>query len=170
MQLEDEVEEIEDFEIVGEPALPSEAGGAAGAIPASNGMPVASSTHKSPDAKVVFVVEDDPSIRTMIVLALAANYTVFEAEDGQAALEILAKIPPPACIISDWMMPRLDGLELAKRVRSDKNVKGTPIIILTAKTLPLDVVQVINAGAQKYVPKPIAMKDLLEKLAIVLAK
>ena len=124
----------------------------------------------STGARVVLVVEDDASIRAMIVRALGLSYTVFEADDGQTALEILAQIPPPACIVSDWMMPRVDGVELAKRVRADKNLKWSPVVLLTAKNHPLDVVQGINAGARHYLAKPFKMKELLEKVASVLGK
>jgi CheY-like chemotaxis protein len=162
-----EIEEIEEFEVVDEGPVPSihpppppPRRAAAAPKPAS--------VHKDANAPVVLVVEDDASIRSMIVRALGLTYTVFEAEDGFVALETLAQIPPPACVVSDWMMPRLDGLELAKRVRADKNLKWTPVVLLTAKNHPLDVVQGINAGARHYLAKPFKMKELLEKVASVL--
>ena len=76
---------------------------------------------------------------------------------------------PPACIVSDWMMPRVDGVELLKRVRTEKALKWTPLILLTAKNHPLDVVQGINAGARHYLAKPFKMKELLDKVAHVLS-
>ncbi|MGO8996530.1 MAG: response regulator [Polyangiaceae bacterium] len=161
----EELEEIEEFEVldaVPVPSVPSPP-----LTPSKARIPV--STHKDPGAPVVLVVEDDASIRAMTVRALGLSYTVFEAEDGQVALEILAQIPPPACIVSDWMMPRVDGLELAKRVRADKNLKWTPLVLLTAKSHPLEVVQGINAGARHYLAKPFKMKELLDKVASVLS-
>jgi CheY-like chemotaxis protein len=159
------LEEIEEFEVLDEEPAPRVA-----SVPTRS--PVAASpvsTHKDPNAPVVLVVEDDASIRAMTVRALGLTYTVYEADDGLAALDLLAQIPPPACIVSDWMMPRVDGLELAKKVRADKNLKWTPLILLTAKNHPLDVVQGINAGARHYLPKPFKMKELLDKVANVLA-
>jgi CheY-like chemotaxis protein len=160
----DLLEEIEEFEVLDEDPPPRVASGAARPLVVAS--PV--STHKDPNAPVVLVVEDDVSIRAMTVRALGLTYTVYEAEDGLAALELLAQIPPPACIVSDWMMPRVDGLELAKKVRADKNLKWTPLILLTAKNHPLDVIQGINAGARHYLPKPFKMKELLDKVAHVL--
>ena len=162
---EEALEEIEEFEVLDEEPAPS-------IVPAppppAAVAPEPVSTHKDANAPRVLVVEDDESIRAMIVRALGLSYTVFEAGDGQTALEILAQIPPPACIVSDWMMPRLDGVELAKRIRGDKNLKFTPFLMLTAKNHPLDVVQGINAGARHYLAKPFKMKELLEKVASVL--
>jgi CheY-like chemotaxis protein len=159
------LEEIYEFEVLDEepkaapPPLP-------GPLPRAS---IPASAHKDPSAPVVLVVDDDPSIRMMTVRALGLSYTVFAAEDGESALELLGRIPPPACIVSDWMMPRLDGLDFAKRVRADPRFKWTPIILLTAKNHPLDVVQGINAGARHYIAKPFKMKELLDKVAHVLA-
>jgi CheY-like chemotaxis protein len=160
------LEEIEEFEVVDEEPAPSVASAPRLAVAA----PVPASVHRDPAARVVMVVEDDASIRSMIVRALGMSYTVFEADDGQTALDILAVIPPPACIISDWMMPRVDGVTLAKQVRADKNLKWTPLLLLTAKNHPLEVVQGINAGARHYLAKPFKMKELLDKVASVLSK
>ena len=167
---EAELEEIEEFEVVDEGPVPR------AAVPPRpppldhSRPPVPASTHKNPSAPVIVVVDDDPTIRVMIVRALGLSATVYEAEDGIAGLALLARIPPPACVVLDWMMPRMDGLELAKRVRADKNLRGTPVILLTAKSHPLDVVQGINAGARHYIAKPFKMKELLDKVAAILGK
>jgi CheY-like chemotaxis protein len=162
---EETIEEIEAFEVLDVVPVPS-------APPPPprppTKAPKPASTHADANAPVVLVVEDDASIRTMIVRALGLSHTVFEADDGQTALEILSQIPPPACIVTDWMMPRLDGVELAKRVRADKNLRWTPLLLLTAKNHPLDVVQGINAGARHYLAKPFKMKELLDKVTAVL--
>jgi CheY-like chemotaxis protein len=121
------------------------------------------------DSLTVLVVEDDESIRSLVIRALGTQYRVYEATDGQQAVDILDAIPPPACIISDIMMPRLDGIGLAKKIKTTPALKGTPIIFLTAKNAPLDVVQGINAGARHYLAKPFKMKELLDKVASVVS-
>jgi CheY-like chemotaxis protein len=126
------------------------------------------SAHEDASAPVVLVVDDDPTVRTMLVRALGLAYTVYAAEDGLTALDVLTRMPPPAVIISDWMMPKLDGIELAKRIRAQPALKSVPLIFLTAKNHPLDVVQGINAGARHYIAKPFKMKELLDKVAHVL--
>jgi DNA-binding response OmpR family regulator len=118
-----------------------------------------------PDAKVVMVVEDDPSIREMLVRSLGVEYTVYEAADGQLALETLGQIEPPDLMIMDVMMPRMDGLQLAAKLRTESQLKGVPIIFLTGRDSPKDVVQGINMGARHYLTKPFKIQDLLAKVA-----
>lgn len=115
-------------------------------------------------AKVVLVVDDDPSIRELMARALAVKYTVYEAIDGQRASEILDKIPPPDAIVSDVAMPRMDGLALARRIRANPFLKRVPIVFVTAKDHPIDVVQGINVGARHYITKPFKLKDLVDKV------
>jgi CheY-like chemotaxis protein len=119
-------------------------------------------------APSVLVVEDDESIRSLVIRALATRYTVYEATDGQQAADFLDAMPPPACIVSDVMMPRMDGLTLVKKIKTTPSLRSTPVIFLTAKNHALDVVQGINAGARHYLSKPFKMKELLDKVAAIL--
>jgi len=117
-------------------------------------------------AKVVMVVEDDASIREMLVRSLGAEYSVYEATDGQQALELLAQIKPaPDLLILDVMMPRMDGLALAGKLKGEPRLRGVPIILLTGRDSPKDVVQGINVGARHYVTKPFKIQELLAKAA-----
>jgi DNA-binding response OmpR family regulator len=116
-------------------------------------------------APVLLVVDDDPAIRMMLVHALGKTYTIYEAHDGQQAREILDAIPVPDGIVCDVMMPRLDGVELAKILRKDKILQRVPILFLTAKGGAMDVVAGINAGARHYVTKPFKIADVLAKVA-----
>src|SRR5262245_30923555 len=79
------------------------------------------------DAAVVLVVDDDPAIRQMLVHTLGRMYTIYEAQDGQDAKEILDAIPTPDAIVCDVMMPRMDGVELARLLRRDKVLQRVPI-------------------------------------------
>jgi DNA-binding response OmpR family regulator len=119
----------------------------------------------SDQAPVLLVVDDDPAIRMMLVHALGKTYTIYEAHDGQQAREILDAIPAPDGIVCDVMMPRLDGVELAKILRKDKILQRVPILFLTAKGGAMDVVAGINAGARHYVTKPFKIADVLAKVA-----
>ncbi len=163
---DDLIEEIEELEVLDAPAGPPSV--IPVALPANPSLPPAPiSRHKDAEARVVLVVEDDASIRAMIVRGLGLTYTIFEADDGATALRVLERIPPPACIISDWMMPRMDGVELLKAVRADKNLKRTPLLLLTAKNAPMEVLEGINAGARAYIAKPFKMKELIDKVAVL---
>jgi CheY-like chemotaxis protein len=118
----------------------------------------------SPNAPVVLVVDDDRDIRTMLVRALGTTYTVYEAADGEAALGLLAQLPAPDAIVCDVMMPRLDGLSFAKALRKTPGLSKVPILFLTAKQAPLDVIAGINAGARHYVTKPFQVADVVAKV------
>ncbi len=127
-------------------------------IPAPAAMP-------SDTAPVVMVVDDDADIRAMLVRALGVTYTVYEARDGEEARQILQIIPTPDALVCDIMMPRLDGIGLAKALRKEPSLARMPILFLTAKGSPLDVVSGINAGARHYVTKPFKIADVLAKVA-----
>ncbi len=116
-------------------------------------------------APVLVVVDDDAAIRAMLLHALGKTYTIYQAQDGQEAKEILDAIPTPDGIVCDIMMPRLDGVELAKLLRKDKVLSRVPILFLTAKGGAMDVVAGINAGARHYVTKPFKIADVIAKVA-----
>ena len=111
------------------------------------------------------VVEDDPSIRDMLVRSLGLEYTVYEACDGHVALEMLGRIKAPDLMILDVMMPRMDGLQLASKLKTENQLRTVPIIFLTGRDSPKDVVQGINMGARHYLTKPFKIQDLLAKVA-----
>jgi len=116
--------------------------------------------------KVVFVVDDDPSIRTLVAKALGAKgYDVIEAEDGLKASEALGRMKKlPDLMICDVMMPTIDGFTLARLVKSHDELKKMPIIFLTAKTQPRDQATGISLGARHYIQKPFSLQELLEKV------
>jgi|SRR5580658_79548 DNA-binding response OmpR family regulator len=117
-------------------------------------------------AKTVLVVEDDTDVRGLVVTTLKAKgYKVWEAADGLQASELLGRLPElPDLLICDVMMPTIDGFSLAKLIRARAELKAIPIIFLTAKTSPMDVVQGIKLGARHYIQKPFSIKDLLDKV------
>jgi len=123
------------------------------------------SASPGPSAKVVMVVEDDAAIREMLVRSLGLLYSVYEAHDGQMALDMLAAMREPDLMLVDVMMPHVDGLVLVSKLRAEKRFKSVPVIFLTGLDSPRDVVQGINAGARHYVTKPFKIHDLLAKVA-----
>jgi DNA-binding response OmpR family regulator len=116
--------------------------------------------------KIVFVVEDDASVRTLVVKALTAKgYEVIQAEDGLKASEALGRMKRlPDLMICDVMMPTIDGFTLARMVKSHDELKGMPIIFLTAKAQPRDQATGISLGARHYIQKPFALAELLDKV------
>jgi len=115
--------------------------------------------------KRILVVEDDETVRTLLVRQLQTQYEVFQAADAQAALTTLGAIQLPDLIICDVMMPGMTGVQFAKHLKGVNAYKQIPIIFLTARTGALDVIEGINAGARHYITKPFNMKDLLDKVA-----
>jgi DNA-binding response OmpR family regulator len=121
-------------------------------------------------APVLVVIDDDADIRTMLIRALGKTYTIYEAQDGAQAKEVLDAIPAPDGIICDVMMPRLDGVELAKILRKDKVLQRVPILFLTAKGGAMDVIAGINAGARHYVTKPFKIADVVAKVTAMTSR
>ncbi|HEY1697386.1 MAG TPA: response regulator [Polyangiaceae bacterium] len=115
--------------------------------------------------KLVLVVDDDAAVRTMICKALLTQgYDVQQAADGLAASEVLGQGRTPDLLICDVMMPTIDGFSLARMVKNRKELRAMPIIFLTAKAQPADLMAGIALGARHYVTKPFSIKDLLDKV------
>jgi DNA-binding response OmpR family regulator len=116
-----------------------------------------------PGSKVALVVDDDPTICTLVATTLSQSFAVYVADSAQRAMQLLLEIPTPSLVVCDVAMPAVDGIQFAKRLRSLPNLAATPLIFLTAKTAPMDVIAGINAGARFYLTKPFNPTDLLEK-------
>ena len=117
--------------------------------------------------KRVLVVEDDPAIARMLEKILQADYEVMVAHNGAEALQKARRFPPHLALL-DVMMPGMDGLRLAERLKVEPGLGKTPIIFLTAKDTPSDVVRGIQAGARHYLTKPFKLDEVRDKVAKVL--
>jgi len=118
----------------------------------------------------VLVADDDDAVRELLVRALGAKYTVYEARDGAEARRILEAIPTPDAFVCDVTMPELDGVELLQSIRKDTTLRTPPVLFLSGKSGPLDVVRGINAGARHYVTKPFKIADVLAKIDAMMSK
>jgi DNA-binding response OmpR family regulator len=109
----------------------------------------------------ILVVEDEAEIAGYLRRGLSfEGYVVETAADGQAAL-IAARERPPDVIVLDVMLPKIDGFEVAKRIRTASDV---PIIMLTARDAVPDRVQGLEVGADDYLVKPFAFEELLARI------
>lgn len=118
----------------------------------------------------ILIIEDDPSVRMPIVdLLEAENYTVISAEDGEKGVD-LAREEEPDLIVSDIMMPGMDGTEVFKVLQEDPHTAVIPFIFLTAKTDPSDIRTGLGLGADDYVTKPFEPDDLLNSIKVRLDK
>ena len=112
------------------------------------------------DLPIVLIVEDNEEIRNYIKLILTSHYTVIEAIDGQMGLEKATSILPDL-IISDVMMPRLDGMEFCKQIKQTVATSHIPVILLTAKVDHDAKFQGLSHGADAYLTKPFNKTELL---------
>jgi len=112
----------------------------------------------------VLLVDDDAAFRGRLAKELATQYDVHEAADGIAAAELCAKIPPPTLIVSDVVMPRLDGFSLAKLLKGNPQLRTVPFVFLTSKTGPQDVMQGIGLGARQYIAKGPNFAEIVGKI------
>lgn len=116
----------------------------------------------------ILVVDDDRAVRDSLRRSLEFNgYQVELAGDGAQALEAIIANRPDAMVL-DVMMPRLDGLEVARRLRSTGD--DLPILVLTARDTVSDRVSGLDAGADDYLPKPFALEELLARLRALLRR
>ena len=112
----------------------------------------------------VLVVDDDPEILRLIKISLAAaGFETETATDGDEAVE-RAIHNPPDVILLDVMMPKLDGLEVCKRLRANYETRSTTIVLLTAKVSSTDKLLGFRAGADDYVTKPFDPEELVERI------
>jgi two-component system response regulator MprA len=116
----------------------------------------------------LLIVEDEAAVRAALERALESEgYELKLAEDGAQALALQAQAPADA-IVLDVMLPGIDGLEVARRLRSQKN--AVPILMLTARGAVGDRVAGLDAGADDYLVKPVALEELLARLRALLRR
>ncbi len=116
----------------------------------------------------ILVVDDDRAVRESLRRSLSFNgYSVELAQDGREALDLIANDRPDALVL-DVMMPRLDGLEVCRFLRSTGD--DLPILVLTARDSVSERVAGLDAGADDYLPKPFALEELLARMRALLRR
>ena len=119
--------------------------------------------------RTILVVEDDPALLRMLERVLQQFAEVTTAKNGEEAFEKISDdAMRPDLVVTDVMMPKLDGLGLAKKMKADPKLANVPVIMLTAKSAPLDVIKGINAGARNYLTKPFKQQELVDKVKKIL--
>ncbi len=117
----------------------------------------------------VLVVDDDPVILELLRINFEIEgFEVFSASDGQEGLE-RARADRPDVVLSDIMMPRLDGLQFLARLRDDPATAGVPVVLLSAKAQNAEVQRGLALGADDYVTKPFDPLELIDRVNAVLA-
>ncbi len=119
----------------------------------------------------ILVVDDFPTMRaiTKKILKDLGFKEILEAENGEEALKIL-KSERIDLVISDWNMPKMDGLTLLKNIRSDPELKDTLVMMVTAEAEKQKVLEAVKLGVNGYVVKPFTPETLEEKIKKVIAQ
>jgi len=126
--------------------------------------------------KIILLVEDNPSDVGLTQRALEKSHIVNElvvAEDGQEALNYLFSSDPltgqkmnelPALILLDLKLPKLDGLQVLRQIRTDERTSRLPVVILTTSSEEDDIAQSYDLGANSYIRKPVDFKQFVEAI------
>jgi len=118
----------------------------------------------------ILVADDSSTVRRLVAARLAADgYAVVEAEDGDEALR-LAVSERPALVVLDKVMPKLDGFEVVRALRSRAETKHLPIVMLTERDAEGDVLEGLDLGVDEYMPKPFSPRELSARVARALAR
>lgn len=127
--------------------------------------------HPDPSAAAILLVEDDRVVRRIVTTKLTGlGHSVEVAEDGREALERLTTGAVPDLVITDQLMPRLNGLQLLREIRADPRLVTLPVIMLTSKGSERDVVAGLHAGLDDYVAKPFSADELAARVLMVLRR
>jgi two-component system phosphate regulon response regulator PhoB len=112
----------------------------------------------------VLLVEDEPAQREVLTYNLEAEgYLVSRAENGEEAMLMVAEITPDLVIL-DWMMPLMSGIEVCRQLKTREDTKAIPVIMLSARSEEVDAVRGLETGADDYVTKPYALRELMARV------
>jgi signal transduction histidine kinase/ligand-binding sensor domain-containing protein/DNA-binding response OmpR family regulator len=114
------------------------------------------------DSKIL-IVEDNDELRDILVNTLGVYFQIFEASDGKEGLEIASQIFPDL-ILTDLIMPEMDGMQMAKQIKDDINLNHIPVFMLTVLQNSAQKLESIENGISEYIEKPVDIKFLLAKM------
>ncbi len=118
----------------------------------------------------VLLVEDEPAQRELLAYNLAAEgYEVLTATQGEEALALISEHAPDI-IVLDWMMPRVSGLEVCRRLKARSATRDVPVLMLSARSDEVDMVRGLETGADDYVSKPYALAELMARIRALLRR
>ena len=120
--------------------------------------------------RTVLIVDDEFAIRDMIRMALEiAEFNCIEAETIQQAFTLIVD-ERPDLVLLDWMLPGGSGMELLRRLKRGESTREVPVIMLTAKTSEDNVIQGLDVGADDYITKPFAPRELIARIKALLRR
>lgn len=131
--------------------------------PAAAEAPVTEEQPDDDNRRSILIVDDNHDMRTFLQSILSSEYTVWQAEDGEEAFR-MAKQHRLDIVVTDLMMPNVDGLELTEHLKTDMSTSHIPVILLTAKSAIESRLQALEYGADDYITKPFSPEYLLARV------
>ena len=118
----------------------------------------------------IIIAEDEDALGTLLCYNLEKEgYEVGQASDGDEAL-MMIKERLPDLLVCDWMMPKVSGIEVCRRLRQQTSTRNLPIVMLTARSEETDRIRGLDTGADDYVVKPFSMVELMARIRAVLRR
>lgn len=112
------------------------------------------------DKRTIVIVEDEPDTAEMLAeMMRLSGFSVVQSNGGMGAVALISEVMP-AAIILDVMMPDIPGLDILQYLHKDPRLRDIPVIMVSAKGLPMDIKSGLDAGAKSYLTKPVAYQDL----------
>ena len=119
---------------------------------------------------LILVVEDEPAIQSLIEVNLCrAGYDVLLAGDAETAQKLINDVLP-SLVLLDWMLPRMSGVDFARRLRGDVRTRDLPIIMVTARTEERDKIEGLEIGADDYITKPFSPREMVARVKALLRR
>lgn len=118
----------------------------------------------------ILVIDDEEHILELLKFNLELfGFDVCVSPEANQAIELIGKEKPDLLLL-DWMLPKISGIDILRKIRQDENIYDLPVIMLTAKNMEDDKIQGLNVGADDYITKPFSIKELMARINTILRR
>ncbi|WP_456095554.1 response regulator [Peptostreptococcus sp.] len=118
----------------------------------------------------ILVIDDEEHILELLKFNLElSGFDVCVSTEANQAIELIGKEKPDLLLL-DWMLPKISGIDILRKIRQDENISDLPVIMLTAKNMEDDKIQGLNVGADDYITKPFSIKELMARINTILRR
>jgi two-component system phosphate regulon response regulator PhoB len=119
----------------------------------------------------ILIVDDERDLLDSLRFSLEREgFCALTAQNGTSALSLMGQSPPPDLVLLDWMLPDMAGTEVCRNIRMTERTRGTPVIMITARSEEIDRVVGFELGADDYVTKPFSVRELLLRVKAILRR
>lgn len=118
----------------------------------------------------ILVIDDEEHILELLKFNLElSGFDVYVSTEANQTIELIGREKPDLLLL-DWMLPKISGIDILKKIRQDEDIYDLPVIMLTAKNMEDDKIQGLNVGADDYITKPFSIKELMARINTVLRR